>query len=82
MLLSAQGLADHAARPGPSKIERDDVDLAIQMRRRYEFAEGPPRDVSGWFILPSQSSASSSNLGTPSEQRVVGKTFYARVGNA
>lgn len=45
VLTSAQSLADHAARSGPSRIEKEDVELAIQMRRRYEFFEPPPRDV-------------------------------------
>lgn len=47
VLLSAQTLSDHANRTGPSKIEKEDVALAIQMRRRYEFFEAPPRDVRG-----------------------------------
>jgi transcription initiation factor TFIID subunit 9B len=46
VLNSAQSLADHAGRPGPGRIEKDDVELAIQVRRRYEFFEAPPRDVS------------------------------------
>ena len=46
MLQQAQALADHAARPGPGKIEKEDVELAIQLRRRHEFVEAPPRDVS------------------------------------
>jgi len=48
ILQSAQALSDHAARTGPQagKIEKEDVELAIQMRRRYEFVEAPPRDVS------------------------------------
>ena len=46
VLQSAQSLTDHASRPGPSKIEKEDVELAIQMRKRYEFYEPPPRDVS------------------------------------
>ena len=45
VLQSAQSLADHASRSGPSRIEKEDVELAIQMRRRYEFFEPPPRDV-------------------------------------
>ncbi|WVQ93744.1 hypothetical protein IAU59_000821 [Kwoniella sp. CBS 9459] len=46
VLTSAQSLADHAARGSSSnnKIEREDVELAIQMRKRYEFFEAPPRD--------------------------------------
>ncbi|WOO83584.1 Transcription initiation factor TFIID subunit 9 [Vanrija pseudolonga] len=46
VLQSAQALADHAARTGPqsNRIEKEDVELAIQMRRRYEFFEAPPRD--------------------------------------
>ncbi|RSH81498.1 Transcription initiation factor TFIID subunit 9 [Saitozyma podzolica] len=44
VLNSAQSLADHAGRPGPGRIEKDDVELAIQVRRRYEFFEAPPRD--------------------------------------
>ncbi|WWD22478.1 hypothetical protein CI109_106971 [Kwoniella shandongensis] len=46
VLQSAQSLADHAARTGPgsNKIEKDDVELAIQMRKRNEFFEAPPRD--------------------------------------
>lgn len=52
MLTSAQTLADHAARGGNGvpKIEKEDVELAIQMRKRYEFFEAPPRDVS-WSKL-------------------------------
>lgn len=46
VLQQAQALADHAARPGPGKIEKEDVELAIQLRRRHEFVEAPPRDVS------------------------------------
>ncbi|KAK1926080.1 transcription initiation factor IID, 31kD subunit-domain-containing protein [Papiliotrema laurentii] len=46
VLQAAQSLADHAGRSGPSRIEKDDVELAIQMRRRYEFFEPPPRDAS------------------------------------
>ena len=47
-LNSAQTLADHAGRGGNGvpKIEKEDVELAIQMRKRYEFFEAPPRDVS------------------------------------
>ncbi|WWC58208.1 uncharacterized protein I303_100744 [Kwoniella dejecticola CBS 10117] len=46
VLTSAQSLADHASRSGPSsnKIEKEDVELAIQLRKRYEFFEAPPRD--------------------------------------
>ncbi|WVF66114.1 hypothetical protein IAT40_000853 [Kwoniella sp. CBS 6097] len=54
VLTSAQSLADHAARgsggsggggsSSANKIEREDVELAIQMRKRYEFFEAPPRD--------------------------------------
>ncbi|KAL7421131.1 Transcription initiation factor TFIID subunit 9 [Cryptotrichosporon argae] len=46
VLQSAQSLADHAARTGPqaARIEKEDVELAIQMRRRNEFFEPPPRD--------------------------------------
>lgn len=46
MLQSAQSLSDHAARPAPhaARIEKEDVELAIAMRRRYEFHEAPPRD--------------------------------------
>ncbi|WVR03542.1 hypothetical protein IAU60_000534 [Kwoniella sp. DSM 27419] len=46
VLQSAQSLADHAARSGPgsNRIEKEDVELAIQMRKRYEFFEAPPRD--------------------------------------
>ncbi|KAL1405950.1 Transcription initiation factor TFIID subunit 9 [Vanrija albida] len=46
VLQSAQALADHAGRTGPqsNRIEKEDVELAIQMRRRYEFFEAPPRD--------------------------------------
>ncbi|KAK8845525.1 hypothetical protein IAR55_006240 [Kwoniella newhampshirensis] len=46
VLQSAQSLADHAARTGPgsNKIEKEDVELAIQMRKRNEFFEAPPRD--------------------------------------
>lgn len=53
VLQSAQGLADHAARTGPqsNRIEKEDVELAIQMRRRYEFFEAPPRDVSWTGVL-------------------------------
>jgi hypothetical protein len=47
ILQSAQSLADHAGRNGAPKIERDDIELAIQMRKRTEFFEPPPRDVSG-----------------------------------
>ncbi|KAK4688870.1 transcription initiation factor TFIID subunit 9B, partial [Tremellales sp. Uapishka_1] len=43
VLVSAQQYADHASRP-TSKIEKEDVELAIQMRKRYEFSEPPPRD--------------------------------------
>jgi hypothetical protein len=48
VLNSAQTLADHAGRGGNGvpKIEKEDVELAIQMRKRYEFFEAPPRDVS------------------------------------
>lgn len=48
VLRSAQTLADHASRGGAvvPRIEKDDVELAIQMRKRYEFFEAPPRDVS------------------------------------
>lgn len=47
MLQSAQTLADHAARSGASsnRIEKEDVELAIKMRKLYEFFEAPPRDV-------------------------------------
>lgn len=45
VLQSAQQLADHAARPGAPKIEKEDVEVAIQMRKRQEFFEPPPRDV-------------------------------------
>ncbi|WWC85884.1 uncharacterized protein L201_000751 [Kwoniella dendrophila CBS 6074] len=46
VLQSAQSLSDHASRSGPSsnKIEKEDIELAIQMRKRYEFFEAPPRD--------------------------------------
>ncbi|WVW81886.1 hypothetical protein I302_103885 [Kwoniella bestiolae CBS 10118] len=46
VLQSAQSLSDHASRTGPSsnKIEKEDVELAIQLRKRYEFFEAPPRD--------------------------------------
>ncbi|OCF36202.1 transcription initiation factor TFIID subunit 9B [Kwoniella heveanensis BCC8398] len=54
VLTSAQSLADHAARgtgsgsggasSSANKIEKEDVELAIQMRKRYEFFEAPPRD--------------------------------------
>ncbi|WVO18388.1 hypothetical protein L204_106104 [Cryptococcus depauperatus] len=46
VLQSAQTLADHAARTGAnsSKIEKDDIELAIKMRKLYEFFEAPPRD--------------------------------------
>ncbi|KAI9635821.1 transcription initiation factor IID, 31kD subunit-domain-containing protein [Dioszegia hungarica] len=44
VLQNAQALSDHASRPGPGKIEKDDVELAIMMRKRYEFFEAPPRD--------------------------------------
>ncbi|ORX34761.1 transcription initiation factor IID, 31kD subunit-domain-containing protein [Kockovaella imperatae] len=44
VLQSAQSLADHAGRAGPSRIEKEDVELAIQFRKRYEFFEPPPRD--------------------------------------
>jgi hypothetical protein len=56
VLQSAQALADHAARTGPqsNRIEKEDVELAIQMRRRYEFFEAPPRDVSWTGVLPPQ----------------------------
>jgi transcription initiation factor TFIID subunit 9B len=43
VLQTAQSLADHAAR---SRIDKEDVELAIQMRKRNEFQEAPPRDVS------------------------------------
>lgn len=48
VLRSAQTLADHASRGGAAvpRIEKEDVELAIQMRKRYEFFEAPPRDVS------------------------------------
>jgi transcription initiation factor TFIID subunit 9B len=46
VLQSAQTFSDHANRPGPSKIEKDDIELAIGLRKKYEFFEGPPRDVS------------------------------------
>ncbi len=48
VLSAAQQLADHAGRTGPqaNRIEKEDVELAIQMRRRHEFVEQPPRDVS------------------------------------
>jgi len=52
VLQSAQALADHASRPGPSKIEKEDVGLAISMRRRYEFFEAPPRDVRLPYLPP------------------------------
>lgn len=47
VLQSAQTLADHAARTGASsnRIEKEDVELAIKMRKLYEFFEAPPRDV-------------------------------------
>ncbi|OWZ64657.1 hypothetical protein AYX14_03800 [Cryptococcus neoformans] len=46
VLQSAQTLADHAARSGASsnRIEKEDVELAIKMRKLYEFFEAPPRD--------------------------------------
>jgi transcription initiation factor TFIID subunit 9B len=44
VLVEAQLLADHAGRN--AKIEKEDVELAIQTRKRHEFAEGPPREVS------------------------------------
>ncbi|WRT63763.1 uncharacterized protein IL334_000688 [Kwoniella shivajii] len=46
ILSSAQSLSDHASRSGPfsNKIEKEDVELAIQLRKRYEFFEAPPRD--------------------------------------
>ncbi|KGB77332.1 transcription initiation factor TFIID subunit 9B [Cryptococcus deuterogattii 99/473] len=46
VLQSAQTLADHAARTGASsnRIEKEDVELAIKMRKLYEFFEAPPRD--------------------------------------
>ncbi|OCF59564.1 transcription initiation factor TFIID subunit 9B [Kwoniella mangroviensis CBS 10435] len=46
VLQSAQSLSDHASRSGPSsnKIQKEDVELAIQLRKRYEFFEAPPRD--------------------------------------
>ncbi|ORY34202.1 transcription initiation factor IID, 31kD subunit-domain-containing protein [Naematelia encephala] len=44
VLQSAQSLADHAARPGASKIEAEDIELAIDLRKRSEFFEPPPRD--------------------------------------
>lgn len=53
VLQAAQSLADHAGRSGPSRIEKDDVEMAIQMRRRYEFFEPPPRDVSCQIRLSS-----------------------------
>ena len=51
VLQSAQSLADHASRPGPPKIEKEDVELSIQLRKRYEFFEPPPRDVSPSLLL-------------------------------
>ncbi len=45
VLQSAQVLSDHASRPGPGKIEKDDIELALALRKRYEFFEAPPRDV-------------------------------------
>ncbi|ODO02101.1 transcription initiation factor TFIID subunit 9B [Cryptococcus wingfieldii CBS 7118] len=46
VLSSSQTLSDHAARTGASsnRIEKDDVELAIKMRKLYEFFEAPPRD--------------------------------------
>ncbi|BEJ10644.1 hypothetical protein CspHIS471_0100660 [Cutaneotrichosporon sp. HIS471] len=46
VLGAAQQLADHAGRTGAqaNRIEKEDVELAIQMRRRHEFVEQPPRD--------------------------------------
>lgn len=46
VLQNAQSLSDHASRPGPGKIEKEDIELAISLRKRYEFFEAPPRDVS------------------------------------
>jgi hypothetical protein len=56
VLNSAQTLADHAGRGGNGvpKIEKEDVELAIQMRKRYEFFEAPPRDVSLQFLRNSK----------------------------
>ncbi|EIW67914.1 hypothetical protein TREMEDRAFT_32628, partial [Tremella mesenterica DSM 1558] len=44
VLQSAQVLADHAGRNGRPVIEKEDVELAIAIRQRMEFVEGPPRD--------------------------------------
>ncbi|WVQ76223.1 hypothetical protein IAR50_005888 [Cryptococcus sp. DSM 104548] len=46
VLSCSQVLSDHAARTGTSsnRIEKDDVELAIKMRKLYEFFEAPPRD--------------------------------------
>ncbi|WWC66781.1 uncharacterized protein I206_100686 [Kwoniella pini CBS 10737] len=46
VLTSAQSLSDHASRTGSNlnKIEKEDIELAIQLRKRYEFFEAPPRD--------------------------------------
>ncbi|WVQ80261.1 hypothetical protein IAT38_002366 [Cryptococcus sp. DSM 104549] len=44
VLTSAQTLADHAGRSGAGRMEKEDVELAIKMRKLYEFYEAPPRD--------------------------------------
>jgi transcription initiation factor TFIID subunit 9B len=42
--MDAQTYADHAGRGG--KVEKEDIELAVQARAGWEFDEAPPRDVS------------------------------------
>jgi transcription initiation factor TFIID subunit 9B len=48
--MDAQTYADHAGRGG--KVEKEDVDLAVQARAGWEFDEAPPRDVRALISYP------------------------------
>lgn len=47
VLHDAQTYSVHAGRTGvrANRIEKEDIEFAIQSRHRYEFVEAPPRDV-------------------------------------